>query len=149
MYGNKLKELRENNHIKQIDLCKILKITNNTYSNYETEYQIIPIKHLNTICNFYNVSLDYIFSFTDIKQYTDNKKEIDKKFAGERLKKFRKKYQIKQQELSNLLNIGYGTISGYETCRYLIATPFLYTICKKYNISADYLLGKIDNPKTF
>ena len=34
-----------------------------------------------------------------------------------------------------------------NNCEFLIATPFLYTICKKYNISADYLLGKIDNPK--
>ena len=29
----------------------------------------------------------------------------------------------------------------------IIATPFLYTICKKYNISADYLLGKTNTKK--
>ena len=35
----------------------------------------------------------------------------------------------------------------YEKGKTLILTSFLYTICKKYNISADYLLGKIDEPK--
>lgn len=29
-----------------------------------------------------------------------------------------------------------------------IATPFLYTICKEYNVSADYLLGKINKPQS-
>ncbi len=45
------------------------------------------------------------------------------------------------------LNIENGTIANYELGINLIATPFLYSICKKYNISADYLLGKIDKPK--
>ena len=39
------------------------------------------------------------------------------------------------------------SIEPDEKGKYLISIPFLYTICKKYNISADYLLGKIDNPK--
>ena len=47
----------------------------------------------------------------------------------------------------NILNTVHPVISNYESGKFLIATPFLYTICKKYNISADYLLGKIDNPK--
>ena len=40
-----------------------------------------------------------------------------------------------------------STISKIENGHNIIATPFLYQICKKYNISADYLLGKIDSPK--
>ena len=57
--------------------------------------------------------------------------------------------KIKQQNLTTLLNTGYSTISSYERGMYIIATPFLYTICKKYSVSADYLLGKTDNPKSF
>ena len=37
-------------------------------------------------------------------------------------------------------------ISDYENKKKFIPTPFLYQICKKYHISADYLLGKIDHP---
>ena len=64
-----------------------------------------------------------------------------------RLKEFRKENKLSQVKLSFLLNVAKGTIGNYETARSLIATPFLYTICKKYHISADYLLGKVDSPK--
>lgn len=40
--------------------------------------------------------------------------------------------------------MGLSVISGYETTRYVIATQLLYEICRKYKISADYLLGIID-----
>ncbi len=46
-----------------------------------------------------------------------------------------------------MLNTVHPVITNYENGKHLIATPFLYTICSKYNISADYLLGKIDSPK--
>ena len=40
-----------------------------------------------------------------------------------------------------------SALANYERGRNVIATSFLYTICTRYNISADYLLGKINNPK--
>ena len=107
-----------------------------------------PIKHLNTLCNYFDVSLDYIFSFTNIKQYPNNK-NIDLILLAKRIKETRKENKLTQIKLANILNVANGTVANYETARYLIATPFLYTICKKYNISADYLLGKIDTPKYF
>ena len=74
---------------------------------------------------------------------------IDIHKIGQNLKEFCKENKLTQEKLTEFLNIGKGTIADYERGRYLIATPFLYQICKKYNISADYLLGKIDNPKYY
>ena len=67
--------------------------------------------------------------------------------AGQRLKEFRKDNKITQLKLAQILNTNQSVIANYERGRTVIATPFLYSICKKYNISADYLLGKIDSPK--
>ena len=114
---------------------------------YVIEYTIIPIKHLNTICNYFNISIDYIFGFTKNIHYYDMKKEIDRKKAGSRLKAFRKEKGLTQVKLSEILNVSQSTIAEYERGTNIIATPFLYEICKKYNISADYLLGRMDNPK--
>ncbi len=146
-YGQILKNLREKQNLTQIEIAKLLNIDNSQYSHYELEDRIIPLKHLNYLCNYFNVSLDYIFNFIDKKQYDNYKKDIDLKLSGKRLKEFRKSNKMTLIKLSNILKCSYGTIAGYEQGRYLIATPFLYTICKKYNISADYLLGKIDSPK--
>ena len=149
MYSEKLKFLREQINYNQENISKLLDIDRSQYGHYEREYVSIPIKHLLTLCDFYNVSLDYIFSFTDIKQYKNSRKEIDFNIASQRLKEFRKDNKLTQKKLSNILNTSFTTISSYERGVNLIATNYLYDICKKYNISADYLLGKIDTPKSF
>ena len=147
IYSETLKELREERNLKQGDIAKILNIDKSVYGKYEREYILIPIKYLNELCTFFNVSLDYIFSFTINKNYTNINANIDKSKSSIRLKEFRKENNLTQIKLAKLLNVANGTIAEYELGNFIISTPFLYTICKKYNISADYLLGKIDEPK--
>ncbi len=147
IYGERLKETRENLELKQSDLSQILLVSKEVYGNYEREFQIIPLKHLNTICNYLNISFDYAFSFIDDRNYKKSIKDIDRKLAGKRLKEFRKDNKLTQVKLAEMLNTVHPVITNYENGKHLIATPFLYDICKKYNISADYLLGKIDSPK--
>ena len=147
MYKNQLINLREEKDLKQREIIKMLNIRKSTYSEYENEYKIIPIKHLNAFSNFYNVSLDYIFEFTNIKRYPNYRGEIDKKLTKIHLKELRKKHELTQKSFGDVLKCSKSAIGGYERGINLIATPFLYDICKKYNISADYLLGKIDHPK--
>lgn len=147
IYGNKLKDLREIQNIKQKEIANNLNISNKTYSAYEIEYEIAPSKHLIAIADYLEVSLDYLLDLSNELQYNNSKKGYDKVLSGKRLKEIRKELKLSQTILAEELKTSYGTLSGYERGRYLIATPFLYDICKKYRISADYLLGKIDNPK--
>lgn len=146
-YGTKLKELRINNNLNQSEIAEQLGIARITYSHYEVQEKIIPIERLNTICNYYDVSIDYIFNLSNTKQYKNVYKEINRQKTALRIKEFRKENNITQVKLANILNIANGTIAEYERGTNIIATPFLYTICTKYKISADYLLGKIDSPK--
>ena len=81
-----------------------------------------------------------------IRQYKQTY-EIDKIKAGQRLKEFRLEHKLTQVKLANILNTTFSSIAFNEKGRNLIATPFLYTICSKYEISADYLLGIVDKPK--
>ena len=68
-YGFNLKGLRERIGLNLKETAKIIDVSDSLYSRYEKEKQTIPLKHLITLCDFFNVSLDYIFDFTDIKQY--------------------------------------------------------------------------------
>ena len=146
IYSKKLKDIREEKNITQEEISNVLNISRGVYSVYETENQIIPIKHLDALSIYFNVSIDYLFQFTDIKNY-DNNNSINLEISVKRLKEFRKDNKITQVNLAKMLNVANGTIANYECGRNFIATPFLYEICKKYKISADYLLGKVDNPK--
>ena len=135
IYSKKLKDIREEKNITQEEISNVLNISRGVYSVYETENQIIPIKHLDVLSNYFN-----------IKNY-DNSNSINLEISVKRLKEFRKDNKITQVNLAKMLNVANGTIANYECGRNFIATPFLYEICKKYKISADYLLGKVDNPK--
>lgn len=146
-YGEKLFQLRNRYGKTNIDMANILKISDSLYSRYEKEEQTIPIKHLNTLCNYFHVSLDYIFNLNNVKLYKDEHQEINYKLQQLRLKELRKKHNLTQEKLAKIINVASSTISDYEIFEKPIATSFLYDICKKYNISADYLLGKTDRPK--
>ena len=146
IYKKRLIELRENKDLKQYDIANILNIYKGLYNQYETEYEIIPIKHLNTLSNYFNVSIDYLFNLTSQLNYKNSKETIDSIIVGNRLKEFRKEQKLTQEKLANILNMARSALANYERGRNIIATPFLYTICKKYHISADYLLGKTDSP---
>ena len=145
-YNIRLLELRSDLNLTQEEIAKVLKISRSTYKDYELQTSIIPIKHLVTLSDFYHVSIDYILGLTSTQQYKQTY-EVDKIKAGQRLKEFRKEHKLTQVKLANILNTTFSSIAFNEKGRNLIATPFLYTICSKYYISADYLLGKVDMPK--
>ncbi len=144
MYDNRLRQIRERIGIPQKEVAKYLGLQNTTYCDYENGKQTIPLKHLIKACDYFNVSLDYIFEFTDNKKYQKMKKEYEPILVGKRLKEFRKTNKLTQVKLAEILNTTHSVIADYERGRYLISTSFLYTICKKYNISADYILGRIN-----
>ena len=144
MYKERLKDIREKKAIKQEVIADYLKIHRGSYSKYEIENAIMPTKHLNALCNYFNISFDYLFGFSNNKSYENSYKKICKTKTMLRLKELRKEYKISQSDLAESIGSAKTTISGYERGARIIATPFLYDICKKYKISADYLLGKTD-----
>ena len=142
----KIFELREYNDLYQKDIAKILNISQRTYSFFERGDKIIPLKHLNTLCNYYDISMDYILNLTDIKKYNNIKKlpGLDRKLIGNRIRLIRKENNLTLRDIAKELNTTSSTISAYETGKTLILTAFAYQICLKYNISMDWLCGKID-----
>ncbi len=144
MYKDRLKTLRLEKGLLQKDLANIINISEISYTHYESEYFIMPLKYLIKMCDYFNVSLDYLFKFSDNETYNDMKKEYESKIFSLRFKNFRKENNITQVKLAKVLNTTQSAIANYEKGTNFINTPFLYTVCKKYNISADYLLGRID-----
>lgn len=73
----RLRNLREDKDLLQNDIAKILKITRQQYSLYETEKRTLPIDLLDILATYYETSTDYILGRTNIKQpYPKNRKEI-------------------------------------------------------------------------
>ena len=67
MYMNRLRDLREDRDLKQKDLAEVLRVHQTTYSDYELGRLNIPVSVLHSLADYYNVSVDYLLSRTNIK----------------------------------------------------------------------------------
>lgn len=61
----RIRNLREDKDLYQKDVAKMLGISQQYYSEYESCNRAIPIFHLIKLAEFYNVSIDYIVGLTD------------------------------------------------------------------------------------
>ena len=146
MINNNLQYCRDEIGITQDELGSILNVHKSTISGWENCHSIIPFKKLIKFCNQYNYSLDFVCGLT--RKNTDYSKNlINVKNIGPRLKELRKKLRLTQQQMANECSISQTTYSTYENNIYLISTITIYTICKKYNISMDWLTGRTNNLK--
>lgn len=68
---HRIRDLREDNDITQIECAKKLYVSKNTYIRYETGERIPPIDFMERTAEFYKVSIDYLTGRT-------NKKEVNK-----------------------------------------------------------------------
>lgn len=139
--NERLIEIRENNNLSQRDLASILNVSKSTYARWETQEQIIPLNRLVDFCNYFKVSMDYALNLSNENKYKKPISYLDRKLIGNNIKLIRKKFNLTQQNLADLLNTSHSTISAYEAGKTLILTIFAYQICLKYNISLDWLCG--------
>ncbi len=59
-YFERLRALREDNDLTQKQIADILGTSQTMYARYERGANELPIRHLKTLCLFYNISSDYI-----------------------------------------------------------------------------------------
>ena len=68
MILQRLKDLREDCDLRQVDIADFLGIKQTVYSRYERGYQNIPLEHLLKLADYYKVSTDYILGRTNNKE---------------------------------------------------------------------------------
>lgn len=78
MYFKKIKDLREDNDLKQENIANYLKITRQQYGLYETGKRTIPIDLLIKLAKYYDTSIDYIVDLKK-KKKKNKKKNIERK----------------------------------------------------------------------
>ena len=67
MYQNRLRDLREDKDLNQKDIAKLLTVHQTTYSDYELGRLNITVGVLHNLADYYNVSVDYLLSRTNVK----------------------------------------------------------------------------------
>lgn len=71
-FANRLKDLREENNLTQVELAQKFNITSQTISQYERGIRTPDFTLLNSIADYFNVSVDYLLGRTDIRNFEEN-----------------------------------------------------------------------------
>ena len=64
--------------------------------------------------------------------------------VGKRIREIRYELKLNQSEFGKSISVSQDTVSLWEKGKSLPNTEFIIAICKKYNVSANYLLGLED-----
>ena len=72
MYS-RIRELREDNDLKQRELAEILNCSQRVYSNYERGDIDVPTEILIKLSKYYDVSTDYLLGISDIQNPYNSK----------------------------------------------------------------------------
>ncbi len=140
--GGRLKYIRETYDVSQEEIGRVLGVSNTSVSHYENNDYIIPMRKLSAISNYFNLSIDYIFGFTDLKRYNDMKRELDLKVVGKRLSEICRDQNLSNVKLAKELNTTESNIRKYKTGQTLILTAFALQLSQKYSYSMDWIVGK-------
>lgn len=68
-YYEILRELREDRDLSQAEMASVLGTTQQVYSRYERGINEMPIRHLRTLCEYYEVSADYVLCLSKEKNH--------------------------------------------------------------------------------
>lgn len=64
----RIRDLREDKDLNQVDLADLLSVSQTTYSRYENGTLDIPSQSLIKLAKFHSTSIDYLLDLTDIKK---------------------------------------------------------------------------------
>ena len=67
MVFKNLRAISEDNDLRQSDIAKMLNVSQNTYSQYETGVIALTAEVLIKLADYYGVSVDYLLDRTDKK----------------------------------------------------------------------------------
>lgn len=66
-YVRLIRDLREDHDLTQQQIADLLGTSQTMYARYERGANELPIRHLITLCKYYNVSADYILGLNSKK----------------------------------------------------------------------------------
>lgn len=67
-FGMRLKELRKERNLRQIDMAELLQCTDRHYQRLEYGYINVPSLTLMQLADFFQVSTDYLLGCTEDRQ---------------------------------------------------------------------------------
>ena len=65
IFGERIKELREERNLSSVDLAKAINVSHSSVSRWENNKRVATIDNLYKIARFFDVSADYLIGLED------------------------------------------------------------------------------------
>ena len=111
-FYQRLRDIREDHDLKQIDIARVLGIEQTNYSKYELGKNMMGIDKYIILAKFYNISLDYLCGLTNepkkLKERNSTQTSEDDRVEDKKMLTLIKKYQQNpkfQEAVDKLLDI--------------------------------------------
>ena len=146
--GKRIKFLREQKELSQLELAKILNISNSTLSQYEAGNRVPGDDIKNKIADYFNVSVDYLLGRTDdpipYTQALGRINRVEMANFSDRLRQLRLENDLTQEQFGKIFGIVKFTVSLYENGKSTPDDETKKKIAEYFNVSLDYLMGFSD-----
>ena len=142
-FTDRLKELRKTKGVTKKAMAEYLGIVERSYSRYEAG-DLEP-NHEKTIklADYFDVSLDYLVGRSD----TPGAVYFTRAKFAERLEELRIKKAVTQRVVAECLGIQEDAYQMYEFDKREPGYETTIKLADYFDVSADYLLGRSDNPE--
>ncbi len=144
---NRLRQLRKEKGLYQIDIAKILGITSQSVSLYEADKRDMSIDTIIKLADFFNVSTDYLLGKEDGEEVKILEEDTSKmqNIVSNRIKQLREELGLTQLALASKLGLARDTaIANYENGYSIPKDEIKLKLCDLFNCTLDYLLGRTD-----
>lgn len=102
MFSKRLKLLRQEKRLSQIELSKVILVGNKTISDYERGVSNPDFETLQKIASFFNVSTDYLLGKTDDRLPTPTSSPKDQ-LQGIKLALYNQTEELTEEQMEDVL----------------------------------------------
>lgn len=147
-FGERLKELRIENGLTQLQLAEILDVSKSNVSKYEAGNVEPNLEIITKIAIHFGVDADYLLGLTPCRV---GKPDIEWRYPpisnrlGNILREYRQKKDLSLEEFAKQLDINSELYTGIETGRYDPTLELLQKMADKTQYNIDYLTGASDH----
>ena len=128
-FAERLKLLRKNKKMTQVQMAKFLGITERHYRLYEADGVDVPMSKVIKLSNFFNITLDYLLGLSD-----------DDTPRGYNLEEQDDPVRINARHIGKIPEIR-------KQLKEMFTEEELFMVAEMFNVSLDYLVGRSDNPE--
>ena len=133
-----IQSIRKQHGITQVELCKVLGVSQANLSAWETGRWEPDSIALSKMADYFGVSVDYLLGRTDNNSSNTG--------LAEHLREFRSEKNLTQKQMGAMLGISQQAYATYENN---IATPpveIMIKLADIFNTTIDSLLGRTSQP---